>query len=82
MSLNEQQVKPMINALRKKRVALNYSQEYMAAKMGFTQKGYSKLELGTVKMTIDRFLIMCELLDILPGDIFEQMRTEKALLTI
>lgn len=64
-----------MNTLRRKRMDLNYSQEYMAAKMGFTQKGYSKVELGTVKITIDRFLMMCDLLDILPADIFEQMRT-------
>lgn len=52
--------------LRDRRKSLNYSQEYMAAKMQCSQKGYSKLELGIVKLTMDRFLIICDLLDLNP----------------
>jgi transcriptional regulator with XRE-family HTH domain len=59
-----QRMQAIINAIRNRRVALNYSQEYMAAKMGVGQNCYSKIELGYNKLTVERLLRVCELLEL------------------
>ena len=48
--------------VRKKRLALNYSQEYMAMRLNISQSSYNKIENGTrgleVKLLLDLFKIL------------------------
>jgi len=60
----EEQIKKMLYCIRKRRVELNYSQEYMAMRLKISQKGYSKIELNIVKLTADRLVEICEILEI------------------
>lgn len=57
------QLQLIVRSIRQKREALNYSQEYMAYKMKIGQNCYSKIELGLNKLTVDRLLSICLLLD-------------------
>lgn len=41
----------LADKLRKTREALGYSQEYMGAKLGMTQSGYSWIEMGKTRIT-------------------------------
>lgn len=76
------QTSHITDQIRKRRIELAYSQEYMAAKLGCSQKGYSKIELGNVKLTVDYFLRVCNLLDISPACLIELSLVETALLAI
>ena len=53
--------------IRTIREKLGYSQEYMAMKLGIGQNGYSKIELGYTRITVDRLF---EIAKILQTDVF------------
>lgn len=50
--------------IRKRRLELNYSQDYIAAKLGMSQNAFSKLELGHTGITIGKFMVICDSLEI------------------
>ncbi|MGE6218617.1 helix-turn-helix domain-containing protein [Nubsella zeaxanthinifaciens] len=50
--------------IRKVREYKNYSQEYLAKKIGISQNAYSKIELGYSKITLDRLFHIAKLLDV------------------
>lgn len=62
--MSEENVKFILERIRKKRESLGYSQEYVAYKLGMTQKGYSKIELGITQLKLDEFLQICAILSI------------------
>ena len=57
----------LIYNIRTVREKLGYSQEYMAMKLGIGQNGYSKIELGYTRITVDRLF---EIANILQTDVF------------
>jgi transcriptional regulator with XRE-family HTH domain len=50
--------------IRKIREFRNYTQDYLAAKLGISQNAYSKIELGYSKLTLDRLFKISALLDV------------------
>ncbi|SEO63622.1 helix-turn-helix domain-containing protein [Mucilaginibacter sp. OK283] len=62
-------VKTIAQNIRNTRIQLAYSQEYLAAKLNVSQNTYSKIELGYVKLTLERFFKICRVLEIDPVDI-------------
>lgn len=50
--------------IRKVRERKNFSQEYLAKKIGISQNAYSKIELGYSKITLDRFFHIANLLEV------------------
>jgi transcriptional regulator with XRE-family HTH domain len=56
--------------LRVLRIGKNWSQEYIAEKMGLTQAAYSKLESGQTKLTIDRAEKLANIYEIYPESFF------------
>lgn len=61
--------------IRSKRIELNYTQEYLAAKLNISQNAYSKIELGYTKITVERLF---QIADILETNIIELLNVEKA----
>jgi len=59
--------------IRKYRDLRNYSQDYVARKMGISQNAYSKLETGKIPMTIDRLCEVARILDIAPTDLLAEI---------
>jgi transcriptional regulator with XRE-family HTH domain len=53
---------PYASRLRKIRVSHDYSQEYMALKLGITLSAYSKIERGKTELTISRLVQIAEIL--------------------
>lgn len=61
--------------IRKRREDLNYTQEYLAAKLNISQNAYSKIELGYTKITVERLFQIADILDI---DLTNLINTNKA----
>jgi transcriptional regulator with XRE-family HTH domain len=69
------QVKAVAANIRNKREDLNYTQEYLAAKLNISQNAYSKIELGYTKITVERLFQIAEILD---ADLMELINTNNA----
>jgi transcriptional regulator with XRE-family HTH domain len=54
----------VLDKIRFIRVYKGYSQEYMAYKLGISQRAYSKIERGETKLTLYRLNQICKLLEI------------------
>lgn len=52
--------------IRKIRELKGYSQEFLASKIGISQRAYSKLEMNQIKISWDRINSIAEILDIDP----------------
>jgi transcriptional regulator with XRE-family HTH domain len=68
-------VKAVATNIRNKRVSLNYTQEYLAAKLNISQNAYSKIELGYTKITVERLF---QIADILETELTELIKAENA----
>ena len=68
-------VKAVAANIRNKREDLNYTQEYLAAKLNISQNAYSKIELGYTKITVERLFQIAEILD---TELMELINTDKA----
>ena len=68
-------VKAVAANIRNKREDLNYTQEYLAAKLSISQNAYSKIELGYTKITVERLF---QIADILETELMELINTDKA----
>jgi len=56
--------KAVASNIRKIREFRNYTQDYLAAKIGISQNAYSKIELGYSKVTLDRLFQIAKILDV------------------
>lgn len=59
----ERQVKSIANNIRTAREFRNYTQEYVATRLGISQNAYSKIELGYTKITLERLILIGLILD-------------------
>jgi transcriptional regulator with XRE-family HTH domain len=55
--------------IRKVREFRNYTQDYLAAKLNISQNAYSKLELGYSNITLNRLVVIAEVLEFELGDL-------------
>jgi transcriptional regulator with XRE-family HTH domain len=67
-------IKAIAANIRNTREGLNYTQEYLAAKLSISQNAYSKIELGYTKITVERLF---QIASILGSDVHELINTEK-----
>ena len=51
------------NNIRNTRINRNYTQYYLAAKFKISQNAYSKIELGRTKVTVEKLLVIADVLD-------------------
>ncbi len=49
--------------IKKIRESKNYSQEYVASKLGISQNAYSRIESNQIKIDIERIKILSEILE-------------------
>lgn len=59
-----------LEQIRTARECKNYSQETMAEKLNITTGGYSKLERGESKMSVDKLIEIAKVLEIELSDLF------------
>jgi transcriptional regulator with XRE-family HTH domain len=67
-------VKAIAANIRRTREQLNYTQEYLAAKLNISQNAYSKIELGYTKITVERLLQIAAILEV---NVHDLIATEK-----
>lgn len=56
--------KSVANNIRRVREFRNYTQDYVARKIGISQNAYSKLELGFHKLSLERLFQIADVLEI------------------
>lgn len=54
----------LLDTIKSRREALNYSTDYVAAKLGVSKDIYQQLELSQRPLTFDTLLEICGILDI------------------
>ncbi|THF52840.1 helix-turn-helix transcriptional regulator [Flavobacterium supellecticarium] len=59
------------NKIRAIREVKGYSQDFMAEKMNISQKTYSRIESGNVKLDIDRLKQISDLLEVEPSALLD-----------
>ena len=69
-------IKKVAANIRKIREIRNYTQEYLAVKLGISQNAYSKLELGYTRITVERLFHIAEILDANVTDIIRDENIE------
>ncbi|PWK71436.1 helix-turn-helix protein [Mucilaginibacter oryzae] len=57
-------IKAIAANIRHSREGLNYTQEYLAAKLSISQNAYSKIELGYTKITVERLFQIAAILEV------------------
>lgn len=57
-------IKVVAGNIRKIREYRNYTQDYLAAKLGISQNAYSKIELGYSKLTLERLFQISTVLEV------------------
>ncbi|HWK58158.1 MAG TPA: helix-turn-helix transcriptional regulator [Parapedobacter sp.] len=56
--------KSVAGNIRRVREYRNYTQDYVARKIGISQNAYSKLELGLHKLSLERLFQIADVLDV------------------
>jgi transcriptional regulator with XRE-family HTH domain len=56
-------VRDITNKMRLRREALNYTQAYVAGKLGISQNAYSKIESGQTNFTVKRLFEVANILE-------------------
>lgn len=55
--------------IRQQREKLNFTQEVLAAQLGYGQNAYSKMELGLTELKLGVYLEICRLLRLDPAQV-------------
>jgi transcriptional regulator with XRE-family HTH domain len=72
-SVSNLKTKAVVSNIRKIREFRSYTQEYMAVKLGISQNAYSKIELGYSSITLNRLIVISEILSV---DLIELMKAD------
>lgn len=62
--MNTQQFETIADRLKKMRLEKNVSQDFLAKKLGFTQKAYSKIENNETKLNVEVLQRISEVLEV------------------
>jgi transcriptional regulator with XRE-family HTH domain len=62
--MHHAKTKAVVAKIRKIRESKNYSQDYLAAKLGISQNAYSKIELGYSNITLSRLANISDILEV------------------
>ncbi len=73
---NDLKAKAIVANVRKIRSEKNYTQDYLAAKLGISQNAYSKIELGYSSITLSRLIEIAEILEVDFVDFFIDEKKE------
>jgi transcriptional regulator with XRE-family HTH domain len=60
----EEKMRSMAYNIRKIREYRNYTQEYLAMKLGISQNAYSKIELAYTRITVERLIHIAQILEV------------------
>ncbi len=66
----------VIEKIRMLRLSKGYSQEYIASRIGIETVNYGRIERGQAKLTVERLLKICEILEVSPSDLFDEKQNQ------
>ncbi len=69
---SETEVRTIGARIKRLREGRNYTQEYMAGKLGISQNTYSKIETGSIKLTTDRLKDIAAVLEVSVENILKE----------
>ncbi len=69
--------KVLLKKIRKERENKDFSQDYLAEKLGITQKAYSKIETGETNLSLERIKIITEILEM---DLIELLSNDEKII--
>ena len=64
--------KVLDNIIEWRELKRQYSQDYLAQRMGVTQKAYSKIETGETKLTVQHLLQIADILEVEMNELLEK----------
>ena len=64
MNTVQAKIKAVALNIRKIREHRDYTQEYLAMKLGISQNAYSKIELAYTRITLERFIQIAQILEV------------------
>lgn len=67
--IDESKLPPLGRRIRKIRELYDFSQEYVAKELGMSISGYSRIERDEVKVTLDKLMIICKVLNLSIADL-------------
>ena len=77
MNTNTTDTKTVLESIHSLRRIREYSQDFMAYKLGISQNAFSKLESGKTPLTMERFFKIAALLEVSPVILIEgEVRAE------
>ncbi len=68
----EQEFKTVADRLKQIRLNRNYSQDYLAKKIGVSQKAYSKIENNETRLNVDTLALLAQVLETPVADFFDE----------
>lgn len=57
-------VDKVLTTIRKKRLEMDYSQDYLASRLKISQSSYNKIENGTTQLSVDMLLKISDILNL------------------
>lgn len=69
-------MREVLEKIRNLRLSHGYTQEYMAEKLDIDTVNYGRIERGISKLTLDRFLKICEILKVSPEEVLNDEKNE------
>lgn len=60
----EEKMRAVASNIRKIREFRDYTQEYLAMKLGISQNAYSKIELAYTRITVERLMHIAQILEV------------------
>ena len=66
----------ILEKIRNIRLSRGYTQEYMGEKLGIDTVNYGRIERGKSKLSLERFIKICEILEVSPGDLLNSEKEE------
>jgi transcriptional regulator with XRE-family HTH domain len=68
----EAKIKSVAHNIRKIREYRDYTQEYLAMKLGISQNAYSKIELAYTRITLERLIQIAQILEVDSVDLIRE----------
>ena len=75
----EKDYQKILQLLAKKRKEKGVKQYDISQRLGLTESGYFKIEKGTTRLEIMRFIVILNILDISPQDFFQELKDSSPL---
>jgi transcriptional regulator with XRE-family HTH domain len=69
----------ILKKIRAAREIKGFSQEYVASKIGIETVNYGRIERGQAKLSVERLIKICKILELNPAELFE--KNENQILT-